>query len=222
MKKILNWIKNNWIQCWLICINIFFVICLCNVIIDFRNHNAKTSYISTIDDEIHQLRYYSAKNDLVLAVDSYINTVAPNSAVNGIAIVDACVEYNIDIKFVLAQAHVESHFGTTGIAAKTNSIFNVKAYDGRSANDMIKYGHGFKHPDHSIKPYMELLKNRYLTNNRTEKDLLVDYVDVDGQRHASSKNYEKKLIETINKIDSIVDITKYYQIFHKYQIIAEL
>lgn len=219
ISSVLDWIEENVIGIVLVCL-LFIAFVFLNS--TTPEPKTKISHTNEVENEMYVLKYYAAKKNLVLAVDSYITSVAPNSAVNGIAIVDACIEHNVDIKFVLAQAHVESHFGTAGVAAKTNSIFNVKAYDGRSANDMIEKGHGYKHPDNSIVPYLELLKSRYLVNGKTEKDLLINYVDKDGQRYASSKTYEQMLVKTIDKMDSIVNITQYYQVFRKYQIIAEL
>ena len=40
-------------------------------------------------------------------------------------LIDVCQKYGLSIKFVLAQGQLESHFGTKGLARKTNSIFNV-------------------------------------------------------------------------------------------------
>ena len=37
---------------------------------------------------------------------------------NGIKLFELCDAYNVDVRFVMAQAQAESHFGTTGIAAK--------------------------------------------------------------------------------------------------------
>lgn len=166
--------------------------------------------------------YHTAKAILIDEVDAYIHKIAPKSKLNGNVIVEGCEKYNIDIIFVLAQGQQESHFGTAGVAAKTNSVFNVLAYDGRSAHDMNKRGHGFSHPNHSVEPYLELLTSRYLIDNKTEKDLMRKYVDKNGHRYASSKTYEQTLRRLYNKIDSTTDITEKYNQFRKYKILAEL
>ena len=185
----------------------------------YRPHR---SYITSITAQEHQLQYYAAKEALVEEVDNYIHEVAPNSALTGLAIVNGCEKYNIDVIFVLAQGQQESHFGTMGIAAKTNSVFNVLAYDGRSAADMNKKGHGYSHPDLSVEPYLELLINNYLVDGKTEKDLLHNYVNVNGDRYASCTNYEDLLSGLYIKIDSTTDITEKYKRFRKCKIIAEI
>ena len=61
-----------------------------------------------------------------------------------------CDLYDVDIRLVLAQGHLESHFATRGTAAKTNSMFNIGAYDGHSASKQIKNGFGYVDPNYSI------------------------------------------------------------------------
>ena len=180
------------------------------------------SYVTSITAQEHQLQYYAAKEALVEEVDNYIHEVAPNSALTGLAIVNGCEKYNVDVIFGLAQGHQESHFGTMGVAAKTNSVFNVLAYDGRSAADMNEKGHGYSHPDLSVEPYLELLTNKYLTGDKTEKDLLHNYVDINGHRYASCTTYEDLLSGLYIKIDTTTGITEKYKKFRKCKIIAEI
>ena len=70
-------------------------------------------------------------------------------------------KYNIDIKFVLAQGEVESHFGTKGMASKTNSVWNVGAFDGY---DLKHIRTKYNNPNQSIEPYLILLNKKYLIN----------------------------------------------------------
>ena len=154
---------------------------------------------SQVAKEHYIAQYEESKQNIYNLVDEHIKSVAPKSKVSAEVIVENCIKYDIDIKLVLAQAQQESHFGTTGIAKKTNSIFNVHAYDGRSAGQMINAGHGFNHPDESVEPFMQLLKRRYLPN-KTEQQLLRNYVDVYGKRYASAENYEYKLKNIYNQI----------------------
>ena len=169
-----------------------------------------------------ELHYQGAKDALVSTIDKYIDSIAPNSCVNGIKLVELCDKYNVDVRLVLAQAHLESHFGTLGIASKTNSIFNVLAFDGRSADDMNKKGHGYSHPDHSIEPYLILLNKKYLVGGKTEKDLLHKFVDVDNKRYASNPNYEDQLIGIYDRMNEQTDIVKKLNEFNKYKTILEL
>ena len=158
-----------------------------------------------------------SKEDLVIEVNKYIKTVAPKSKLSGEVLVDLCDIYNVDIRLALVQGHVESHFGTKGTAAKTNSVFNVGAYDGHSAARQCRNGFGFSHPNQSIEPYLDLLTTNYLVNGRTEKDLLRNYVNKYGQRYASHPKYESVLRQRWNKIDMVADITKTYEEYKRYK-----
>ena len=167
-----------------------------------------------------ELAYQGAKDNLVNEVDKYIQTVAPGSCLNGIVLVDQCLKYNVDIKLALVQGHCESHFGTKGIASKTNSVFNVCAFDGLSASQIMKNGHGYTHPDHSVEPYLKLLTAKYLVDGKTEMDLLDKFVDASGHRYASNKNYEAHLLDTYSKIDSIANVTNAITEYKRYKILA--
>lgn len=143
---------------------------------------------------------------LEIEVDNYIKSIAPTSKLSEKNIVEKCLEYNIDIIFVLAQGQIESHYGTAGTARKTNSVFNVGAYDGYSANKQNKNGFGFNNPNDSIEPYLILLTNEYLVNGKTEYDLMNNYVNYLGMRYASNKNYERMLKSVYNKIKKTTNI----------------
>lgn len=147
-----------------------------------------------------------AEKELVAEVDSYIKSVAPKSKVKGKYIVRNCLKNNIDIKFVLAQGHMESHFGTKGTAYQTHSIFNIGAYDGMSSDKIINRGFKYKNPNHSIKPYIKTLKDNYLVNGKTTKDLLKNYVNKNGKRYATDKHYEDNLKTLYNNIKENTDI----------------
>ena len=100
-----------------------------------------------------------------------------------------------DIPLLLAQLQIESHFGTTERARRTNSMFSVGAYD--NGVDAVKY------PDQnaSIEPYIKLINKNYLLDGKKDVDqLLQNFVNGAGNRYASDKNYEKHLIVTRNKI----------------------
>lgn len=161
----------------------------------------------TIITLILSLIYFTsyATDPLITEVDSYIKKIAPTSQLDGETVVSLCIKYDIDIIFVLAQGQAESHFGTAGTARKTNSVFNVGAYDGRSASMQIKKGFAFSHPNDSVEPYLLLLKDYYLVN-KTTNDLLHCYVNKYGQRYASSLQYEyylRKIYDNIKKTTNI-------------------
>lgn len=164
--------------------------------------------------EMNQLTYDSIKSVLVEQVNSYIQQSAPTSDLDGLVVVNNCIDYDIDICFVLAQGEIESHFGTKGLARKTNSVFNVYAFDGQELHEINKNGK-YKHPDDSVEPYIELLKREYLVENKTEYDMLKKYVNYCGNRYASAPDYEQKLSSKIEKIHQSTDIENTYQMLKK-------
>ncbi len=142
----------------------------------------------------------SIRSLLVQETNQYINRKFPKSKLTGEALVTACEKHDFDICFALAQAEIESGLGTAGKAKRTNSPWNVGAYDGRSAQTMNKLGYGYSHPDHSIEPYIELVKTKYLGTRRTIHDLMKRYTTLSGHRYASDPNYERSLAGTYRKI----------------------
>lgn len=215
MKKIWNVIA--WIGVSSI---VFLAVFGCVYLINTTDTSADVGEEYTRDVYIHRVesKFDAAREALAVEVDNYIKTVAPSAVVDALNIIDLCAEYNVDIRFVLAQGHVESHFATKGTARRTNSIFNVGAYDGHSAKKQIKNGFGYKRPDYSVEPYLVLLTTRYLVDGKTEQDLLDKFIDKDGKRYASSKTYESMLKDRIEKMDSIANITGTYEAYCKYKI----
>lgn len=140
-----------------------------------------------------ELKYYETKSLLCDEVQKYILSVAPTSNVRGYAIVEECERFNVDIKFVLAQGEIESHFATKGLGYKLNNIFNVGMYDDFNESE-IADRYKYDYPNQSIRPYLELLTRKYLVN-KLEADLMDKYVDTNGNRYASDVNYESKLKE---------------------------
>ena len=121
-----------------------------------------------------------------------------STKLNPESLVKKAEKYNFDLPLLIAAAHYESCFGATPRARKTNSTFSVGAYD--SGKNMVTY----KHPDDSIDGYIRLINNDYLINGKTIKDLLKPggFVNKNGDRYASRKNYEKTLNSIRNKIIS--------------------
>lgn len=195
---------------------------------DYPDNKAQVVMVDTIntnethcrDAYVHRLesKYDAAREALAVEVDKYINTVAPNADIDALNLIDLCGEYNVDLRLALVQGHVESHFGTKGTAARTNSIFNVGAYDGYSAAKQIKNGYGYKHPDYSVEPYLRLLTTKYLVDGKTEEDLLENFVDSAGHRYASCTTYESMLKQKWDKMDSIANISEAYGTYKKYKL----
>ena len=164
-----------------------------------------------------ELSLEGCRDAIVSEIDNYIDSIAPDSGLNGIKIFDLCNKYDVDVRFVLAQGQAESCFGTTGIAAKTNSVWNVNAWDGRSADDMIRKGDGKKHPDASIEPYLILLTTKYLVNDKCEFDMFDNFVDVNGNRYASNPNYESLVEGIYNRINKETNLERLLKEYRKLQ-----
>ena len=164
-----------------------------------------------------ELDYYAAKDSLMHMLDDYIYSVAPNSIMNGVAFIDEYEEYGVDLLFAVTQCQIESRFATKGLGGKTNSAFNVKAYDGKAD----KYMDNYSHPDMSIAPYMKLIVKQYLVNGKTEADLMDNFVNSEGKRYASDPNYERKFVSIYNSLDS-GKVGDAYQHYLKYKLLAEM
>lgn len=144
--------------------------------------------------------FNNARDTLAIEVHKYITSVAPKAEIDPYILIDLCNQYNIDVAFVLAQGQIESHYATKGTAKRTNSIFNVGAYDGHSAERQRRNGFGFEDPNDSIEPYLILLTNDYLVNGKTIDDLMVNYVNYLDMRYASNRKYESQIKSVYNKI----------------------
>ena len=191
------------------------IIVICNVVLFVRD---KTVHHDFEIDQLkeYELKYWKTKAQLVDEVQNYINTVAPTSNLRACILVDACEKYNIEVKFALAQGEIESHFGTKGLASKTNSVWNVGAYDDHFYSKIMGT-YKYSHPNESIEPYLKLLYEKYLTNE-VEEGLLRNFVDHNGNRFASDKNYEERLkykykyIGNNTQIDSLTTQLQYWAI----------
>lgn len=158
--------------------------------------------VEPVDSTVYKsVMLETIKIDIVSEVDSYIDRIAPSNKIDSEMLFTLCDEYNIDVRFVIAQGQIESHFATKGTAKKTNSIFNVGAYDGHSASRQNRNGFGFSDPNESIEPYLLLLTNDYLVNGKTEFDMMKRYVNKLGMRYASNPQYERMLKSVYNRIN---------------------
>ena len=141
----------------------------------------------------------------VNAVKKYMKIAAENQGYNPDdiklspeAMVLAADENDFDLPFLLAQAHLESCFGLTPRARKTNSVFSVGCYD--NGKNVCKYST----QDDSIVPYINLIKNDYLVDGKTIENLLQKgkFVNAINKRYASDPYYEGKVKNIRNRIVS--------------------
>lgn len=108
-------------------------------------------------------------------------------------IVNMCEKYNFPLPLLLAQAHLESHFGTTNRAKRTNSVFSVGSYDdGRNVYKPSTQ-------NESIENYIQTIQ-RYYLQDKSVDELLKNggFVNYLGKRYASDKHYELKIRQTMN------------------------
>ena len=163
-----------------------------------------SSYIDNIT--INKIR--TNRKLLAEEINKYVLTYSNQTDLDVNKLIKLADKYSIDIKFILAQSHIESHFGTKGLASKTNSMFNVGSYDGVSY-DCISKKFKYENINESIEPYLILLTERYL-KDKTIHDLMDNFVDINNKRYASDENYELKLKTTYNKISKNTKIDSLY------------
>lgn len=183
------------------------------------NNTGMSDYSYQIYRSRTELAMEGVKDNIVTEIDNYIDSVASDSGLNGIRLFELCDKYGVDVRFAMAQAEAESHFGTKGVAAKTNMVWNVKAYDNRTADDMIKKGDAKTHPDMSIEPYLILLTNEYLVNGKTEHDMFDKFVDSNGKRYASNPNYETMVLNIYNRINENTKLKDLLKEYRRYKMI---
>lgn len=162
----------------------------------------------------------SVRLNLENEIDNYINRYGKHSKLDTKLFLQQCMEYKFDIVLAMSQGHVESHFGTRGVATRTNSIFNVGAYD----NGKIPKAYYYKNPNESIRPYLELMNTRYLVNGTTVTDLLQprQFVNVNGKRYASAKNYERTIQLTYQRIKEETKIDSLYNVITSDEYISSI
>ena len=162
-----------------------------------RNNNQapqQQQNTETMNDETFQEKV-NAVNDYMAIAAKNQNYNPQNIQLSAEAMVDACNKTGFDLPLLLAQAHLESCFGLTPRARKTNSVFSVGSYDnGKNAAT-------YPTQNDSIMPYITLMQNNYL-GKRGVDDILKPGAFVNGanKRYASDANYESKVASIRNKI----------------------
>ena len=111
-------------------------------------------------------------------------------------LVQASIDENFDLAFLMAVAHQESCFGATPRAKRTNSVFSEGSWD-NGQNKTI-----YSDPNESVYGYIDLLNKSYMVNGKELFDLLVPgaFVNGIGKRYASDLNYERKIKSLRNRI----------------------
>lgn len=181
-----------------------------------QNASAMTTFANPKIVYINNLRA-NFEEKLVTEVELYINGMVSESKLDPSHIVEKCLEYETDIIFVLAQALLESHFGTRGKAVETNSVWNVGTFD----NGTILYR--YPDPNESLEPYLKLLKEDYLINithagdtiQKEVHELIMDdrrYTNYRGARFASARGYENGMRKLMVRIDMETSINFYQDI----------
>lgn len=163
------------------------------------------AFIQMENEKIEQerIKQDSICNAKIEACEKYMTKALANQGFNrdstkltAEALVKTAGEYSFDLPLLMAAAHLESCFGATNRAQKTNSVYSVGAYD--NGKNVVSY----THPNESIAGYINLLRSDYLINGKTIDDLLKPggFINKNGHRYASKKNYEALLKSIRNKI----------------------
>lgn len=172
----------------------FFLILMLIGLVSFDSSSANrpedfTTEFETIDsiysEELEIIRKKEIRQELIIEVEEFIeashNKDLSSETRNEIAvhIVEQALEKNVDICFVVAQGKLETNLGEYGIGKTRKSIFGIYKY--------------FDSYEDGIKFYINTLTKNYLTNGRTEHDLMQNYVHKGGYRYAENEKYEIEL-----------------------------
>lgn len=101
----------------------------------------------------------------------------------------------VPVDLALAQAQFETKMGTLGRNPKVNP-FNIGEYD---KGTKIK----FSNLQEGIDFYYNTMATRYLSN-KDVPELLTNFVNLEGNRYASDKNYETKISNQIGFINKFI------------------
>ena len=137
------------------------------------------------------------QTELTAEVNRYITSKAPESKLSASLIVKHCLADSVDVILALTQCQLESNFGTLGRASKTNSAWNVGAWDNADHTKSINY----KSVNESIPVYTKLISKKY-----SAADPYKNFVDDKGRRYATDPDYEHKLLKQSNYIKSVTKI----------------
>lgn len=143
-----------------------------------------------IETPIINKEYDSTYAAVLKATANYINKQAPK-AHNDLPkyLLDAALEYDIDLCFMMAQTQLETNFGTLGVGREKSrrSLFGV-------------YMKKYTSYEYAIDDWCNLLNKSYLGKGRTEEHLMNSYTSHSGKRYAENPSYEISLKSTYKSI----------------------
>lgn len=165
--------------------------CYCN---NSDNHiNSEQIYdVNDINIEtpIVNEEYDSTYAAVLKVATNYINKQAPK-AHNDLPkyLLDAALEHDIDLCFMMAQTQLETNFGTLGAGREKSrrSLFGV-------------YAKKYTSYEYAINDWCNLLHKSYLGKGRTEEHLMNSYTTHSGKRYAENPSYEISLKLTYKSI----------------------
>ena len=152
-------------------------------------NNIETPVINKEYDSINK-EYDSTYVAVLKVTANYIHKQAPK-AHNDLPkyLLDAALEYDIDLCFMMAQTQLETNFGTLGAGREKSrrSLFGV-------------YTKKYTSYEYAIDDWCNLLNKSYLGKGRTEEHLMNSYTSHSGKRYAENPSYEISLKSTYKSI----------------------
>lgn len=143
-----------------------------------------------IETPVINKEYDSTYAAVLKVTANYINKQAPK-AHNDLPkyLLDAALEYDIDLCFMMAQTQLETNFGTLGAGREKSrrSLFGV-------------YTKKYTSYEYAIDDWCKLLNKSYLGKGRTEEHLMNSYTSHSGKRYAENPSYEISLKSTYKSI----------------------
>ena len=143
-----------------------------------------------IETPVINKEYDSTYVAVLKVTANYINKQAPK-AHNDLPkyLLDAALEYDIDLCFMMAQTQLETNFGTLGAGREKSrrSLFGI-------------YTKKYTSYEYAIDDWCNLLHKSYLGKGRTEEHLMNSYTSHSGKRYAENPSYEISLKSTYKSI----------------------
>ena len=139
------------------------------------------------------------KDSLVAEVNSYIKSAAPRSRMTAEHIIDKCLEYDYDITLLLSQGYIESRFGTLG-----RNVFGL-------------YGKSYKHPDHAVVDYLDLMTRKFIINRSPDELISSGFTWENNSRakYAENPNYSNEIRKIRNSMIKKTEIHTLYTTLKK-------
>lgn len=140
-------------------------------------------------------KYIPNYEEKVFAVDEYmryavecIGKTIHDVEIDPGVLVKMAYDNNYDLPMLMAAIHLESHFGVTDRAKRTNSPCSIGCWD--NGDNRIR----FMDQEEGIEYYIQIMKKNYIRGRDIGTVLQNgNLVNGIGKRYASDKNYERKL-----------------------------